>query len=317
MARRSDSALASLLLTDRLTGGTAKPLAPGEYWGLVAQVEDPARLLGLDAQEIARRLGSTSEMAERISLLLGAGTQLAFELERLEQEGYRVLSPFDEGYPQRLTTRLQDVAPPVLVAVGDTRLLQDPGIGIVGSRDVSPAGVSVAHRVAALAAERGMPVISGGARGVDQQSMAAAYQAGGSVVGVLAESLTKRVRDPETRRVIAEGQVCLLTPYKPDAGFSVANAMGRNKLIYALSRVTIVIASDDGRGGTWEGATESLRRGYGAVAVWMGDGAGPGNRAIADRGGSRVEDLEDESWLDPRPLEPAKPPREVQLNLGY
>lgn len=315
MARRSESARASLLLTNRLTEGPAKPLAAGEYWSLIDRVEDPARLLGVDVSEMARVSGSTKEQAERVALLLEAGARLAFQLERLEQEGFGFLTPFDDAYPARLVDRLRDSAPPVLVTAGLTGLLEKDGVGIVGSRDVAPAGVVAAREAAERVASGGLSVVSGGARGVDQQAMAAAYQAGGTVVGVLAESLQRRVRDPETRRVIAEGSACLVTPYKPDAGFSVANAMGRNKIIYALSRVTFVVASDLEKGGTWEGAKEALGRGYGAVAVWLGEGAGPGNKALADLGATSVEHAD--QILDvsaPLPREAVE--RSVQMRLG-
>jgi predicted Rossmann fold nucleotide-binding protein DprA/Smf involved in DNA uptake len=293
MARRSDRALASLLLTNRLTETAARPLAAGEFWSLVETVEDPARLLGLDAAEVARSWGFTVEHAERVATLLDAGAGLAFELDRLEQEGFGVLSPFDDGYPARLVTRLREAAPPVLVAAGPTSLVEEDGIGIVGSRDVSPEGVAVARKVAELAVASGFSVVSGGARGVDQQATAAAYQAGGKVVGVLAESLLRRVRDPETRRVIGEGAACLVTPYKPDAGFGVANAMGRNKIVYGLSRVTLVVASELETGGTWEGAREALGRRFGAVAVWMGAGAGTGNAALARLGAVPVHRIDE------------------------
>lgn len=293
MSIRNDSALASLLLTNRLTEVAARPLAAGEFWSLVEAVEDPARLLGVDAAEVARSWGFTVEHAERVASLLDAGARLAFELDRLEQEGFRILSPFDEGYPARLVTRLREAAPPVLIAAGPTALLEKEGIGIVGSRDVSPEGVAVARKVAELAAANGLSVVSGGARGVDQQAMASAYQTGGNVVGVLAESLLRRVRDPETRRVIGEGAACLVTPYKPDAGFSVANAMGRNKVVYGLARVTLVVASDLEAGGTWEGATEALGRRYGALAVWMGEGAGSGNTALAGLGAVPVHQIDE------------------------
>jgi predicted Rossmann fold nucleotide-binding protein DprA/Smf involved in DNA uptake len=315
MARRSDRALASLLLANRLTETAAKPLAPGEFWSLVRAVEDPARLLGLDAAGVAHASGSTVSEAERVASLLEAGAALAFELERLEQEGFRVLSPFDDGYPERLVTRLRDQAPPVLVAAGPISLLEQEGIGIVGSRDVSPAGVTVARAAAELAAGSGLSVVSGGARGVDQQAMAAAYQAGGTVVGVLAESLLRRVRDPETRRVIGEGSACLITPYKPDSGFSVANAMGRNKLVHALSRVTLVVASDLETGGTWEGAKEALGRGYGRVAVWTGEGAGPGNRALVRIGATPLGDVDELLALEAHASESAGGTEQLKLGM--
>jgi predicted Rossmann fold nucleotide-binding protein DprA/Smf involved in DNA uptake len=256
-------------------------------------------------------VGSTAD-GERIVGLFSAATAMALEVERLEREGASVMTPFDEGYPSRFLERLGAAAPPVLFAFGPVALLEGPAIAIVGSRDANEAALDVARRSAAAAVERGLVVISGGARGIDQQAMAAAYQAGGTTVGVLAESLVRRVRDPETRRVINEGRACFVTPYKPDAGFSVANAMGRNKIVYALAAATLVVTSDEGRGGTWEGATEALRRGYGTVATWIGAGSGSGNERLADLGARIVRDVGDASWMQEEPTV-AEP---EQLSLG-
>ncbi|MBN1865535.1 MAG: hypothetical protein JW808_11600 [Victivallales bacterium] len=40
----------------------------------------------------------------------------------------------------------------------------------------------------------------------------------------------------------------------------IGNAMGRNKLIYALAEYGLVVSSDYQKGGTWEGAKEELKR---------------------------------------------------------
>jgi predicted Rossmann fold nucleotide-binding protein DprA/Smf involved in DNA uptake len=71
----------------------------------------------------------------------------------------------------------------------------------------------------------------------------------------------------------------------------VGNALGRNKIIYALAKCTVVVASDHETGGTWAGATEALKNGYGRVASWTGDGAGPGNRALVERNASELANL--------------------------
>ena len=110
-------------------------------------------------------------------------------------------------------------------------------------------------------------------------------------------------------------------PYSPDAPFKAGKAMGRNKLIYAQAALTVVIASDDGTGGTWSGATEALKHGFGPVAVWRGEGEGPGNEPLQQRGATPVSSLDDiESLLDtPRPVivEPprASPSRPGQQSL--
>jgi predicted Rossmann fold nucleotide-binding protein DprA/Smf involved in DNA uptake len=105
-----------------------------------------------------------------------------------------------------------------------------------------------------------MPVVSGGARGVDQISMNAAFEAGGVVIGVLAENLLKKSVERKNRHAIAEGRLLLLSPYHPNARFTVGTAMGRNKLIYAMADYGLVVSADYKKGGTWAGATEELKR---------------------------------------------------------
>jgi predicted Rossmann fold nucleotide-binding protein DprA/Smf involved in DNA uptake len=90
--------------------------------------------------------------------------------------------------------------------------------------------------------------------------------------------------------------------------------MGRNRLIYALSQVTLVVASDEGQGGTWEGAVEALRGQLTDVAVWQGPGAGPGNTALVALGGRAVSSIPD-LWAIRKPVA-VRHPDEGQMSLG-
>jgi predicted Rossmann fold nucleotide-binding protein DprA/Smf involved in DNA uptake len=119
--------------------------------------------------------------------------------------------------------------------------------------------------------------------------MNAALDAGGCVVGVLADALTRTASDPEVRRAVAEERLCLATPYAPSAPFSAGNAMGRNKILYALADVTVVVECEEGKGGTWSGATEALSHGYGDVVVWLGAGAAAANHVLAEKGAVPVD----------------------------
>jgi predicted Rossmann fold nucleotide-binding protein DprA/Smf involved in DNA uptake len=293
MNANSESALASVLLTSHLFNRQAAPLSTKEFWDLIASVADPARLLGSDEAGIGATTGFAGAEAMRISTLLEGAMALAIERERLEQSGIRVTSTFDDDYPSRLFERLRESAPPVLHIAGPTELLSEDGIGIVGSRNVAREAIEVAEEMARAAVKNGVPVVSGAARGIDQAAMGAAVEAEGKVVGLPADAMNKLLKDPSIRRSILEGHLCLATPYAPSAGFSVGTAMSRNKLIYALSRVTLVVASDEGTGGTWAGATEALQKRIAPVAVWMGPGAGPGNAKLARQGAVEIQSIEE------------------------
>jgi predicted Rossmann fold nucleotide-binding protein DprA/Smf involved in DNA uptake len=293
MAGRSDRSLAALLLTQRLVETRVDPLKASEYWSVLYRVADPAELLVSDPAATARAAGIESELADRIALLLESATSFAFKLDEDEQSGLRVVASVDDDYPTALIDRLGRGAPPLLYLVGDPKLLAGPLLGIVGSRDVGEPAAEAARRAAAEAVEQGLGVVSGGAKGVDRLAMGSALDAGGHAVGVLADSLTRTVRDAEIRRIVGDGHLCLCTPYKPTAGFSVANAMGRNKLIYALSQATLVVAADLEKGGTWAGADEALRRKTANVLVWTGEGAGSGNAKLVECGAKGVATIGD------------------------
>jgi len=303
MAVRSASSLAALLLCQRLQETPTAPLKSSEYWALLDAIGDPAALLGLDATAIGQAAGVDAAMADRVALLLGAATGFALKLEEAEQSGLRMIASVDEAYPQVLLERLGRRAPPLLYLVGDPALLLADQLGIVGSRDVGEEAAAVARQAATAAVDTGFGVVSGAAKGIDRLAMAAALAAGGTAVGVLADSLVRMTRDPEVRRAVTDGRLCLCTPYKPTAPFSVANAMGRNKLIYALSKATLVVAADAETGGTWAGAVEALRQSISPVLIWNGAGGGPGNALLTRRGGIGVARLAE---LFPLPDSPAQ-----------
>jgi predicted Rossmann fold nucleotide-binding protein DprA/Smf involved in DNA uptake len=120
---------------------------------------------------------------------------------------------------------------------------------------------------------------------------AGALVGGGAVVGIPAEGLRVAARSPEVRRRVHNGELCIASPYAPAMRFTAGNAMGRNKIVYGLADVTLVVCSDDGTGGTWEGAKEAIRRSFGPVAVWSGDGEGLGNAALIALGGTSITNV--------------------------
>lgn len=312
---RNEDSLTTILLVSRMARDGVAPLSASQFWRLVGQVGAPGGLLGQTEYDLIGS-GLGEDMAARVVGLLSRGVAMAFELDRLDQSGIATLTPFDEGYPQRLRVRLGSRRPAILHAAGALELLDQPGVGVVGSRNVSREGAEVAKALGRQAASLGLPLISGAARGVDQLAMGAAFQAGGTVVGVPAHSLVRTLRTPDVRRAVHEGRTVMCSPYAPDSPFSVGKAMGRNKLIYALSDVTVAVAADNGSGGTWSGATEALRGDYCRVAVWRGSGEGPGNEPLERRGATPLTDTSDLDQIlggAGSDLEQGQPPKQAVL----
>ncbi|MBL6925545.1 MAG: DNA-protecting protein DprA, partial [Acidimicrobiia bacterium] len=192
---RSGNSLATALMVSRIAGDGHDTLKASEYWSLPCP---PGDFLGKSADDLVG-LGIESSLADRIVDLLDRSVALAFELDRYAEAGIETVTVHDDGYPPRLRERLGKKAPALLHVAGDVDLLSQAGVGVVGSRKVDEDGAQVATAVAERATLLGYPLVSGGARGVDQLAMNAAHQVGGRVVGILADSLTRQIAKAETR----------------------------------------------------------------------------------------------------------------------
>jgi predicted Rossmann fold nucleotide-binding protein DprA/Smf involved in DNA uptake len=295
MVVQSDTPLSAatqavLLLASPLRAGRhkeAQPLTAGEFNELEMRFHrHGARLENLlqdDAPALLQRFSPASD-PEKIMSLLGRGFLLSLAVETWQSAGICVACRGEGDYPQRLL-RLKQYAPPVIYGCGGAALLANGGLAIVGSRDVDPAGEEFTRSVSSQAAREGLQIISGGARGVDQLAMLSAVEAGGAVAGVLADSLMRSATSAKAREALQRGRMVLISPFDPEAGFNVGNAMQRNKQIYALADFALVVSSGHNEGGTWTGAIEQLEKLHLApVFVRDGDSVPDGNRQLLRRG---------------------------------
>ena len=263
----SSNAQAILLLTAPLNTGrsntSTNPLSAGEYRQLARRLREmrrqPADLLNPGAREVLTE-SRFSPDSERLDRLLGRGFLLSQAMERWRERAIWVVSQADAGYPQRLKKRLGENAPPILYGCGDVAILGTGGLAVVGSRNVNDTLIAYTEEVGQLTAAALRTLVSGGAGGIDQAAMRGSLEAGGHVVGVLADGLERAVMHREHREVLTQGRLALISPYDPAARFIVGHAMQRNKLIYALADAALVVTSEYGKGGTWTGALEQLVR---------------------------------------------------------
>jgi len=263
---------------------TIKPLSLTEYNKLTDWLRNkglrPSNLFDLDTQI---QNSSFPFDYTRFSSLLYRGGIMAVELESWLNTGGWIISRADEQYPQRLKKVLGRNSPPLFFGIGSRCFLSTGGVALVGSRDISKEGQESTQSISVSCAERGITLISGGARGVDQTAMQSALEAGGKVIGVLANDLARTSVTRICREYIEEEKLVLLSPFNPNASFQVWNAMSRNKVIYGLSDAAVIISSSNGKGGTWEGAIENLRKWHIPLFVRK-DSSLPGNLELIDKG---------------------------------
>lgn len=289
----TDDAKAILLLCGRF-GKSDRPDAPrplslADYnrladW-MMNQNMRPADLLADASEDVLAGAGNGIE-PERIGKLLSRGAAMALAVDKWTHNGIWIVCRSDDAYPVRLKQHLKrSQAPPILFGVGDRKLLFRGGLAVVGSRNADAEGEAFTREAGAACARDGIVIVSGGARGVDQVAMLSCLNAGGSVIGVIADGVSKASVAGKYRQGIREKRLVLFSPYHPEARFTVGNAMGRNKLIYAMADCALVVNAEKEKGGTWTGATEELKRPQPKpVFVRMEGDVPEGNRALSGLG---------------------------------
>ncbi|MDP8207432.1 MAG: DNA-processing protein DprA [Candidatus Electryonea clarkiae] len=264
----TDDSKATLLLCgifgSREDRESVKPLSIAEYNKLAKWLADndmrPGDLLETEVRKLLKQNIMGSIDPQRVENLLIRGAMLAFAVEKWMNKGIWIITRSEKNYPGKLRKHLNRLSPPILYGVGDRSLFDCDGLAVVGSRNVDKRGEDFTRAVGEHCANRGIAIISGGARGVDQISMKSTLDAEGVAIGVMADSLLRTSVSGKYREAILDQRLLLVSSFNPEARFTVGNAMSRNKYIYALSRYGLIISAEYKSGGTWAGATEELKR---------------------------------------------------------
>ena len=266
------------------------PLNTAEYAALCQWLHNGSMgLKQLFEPEIVDQYAKISRLdPKRLHALLNRGGALALAVEDWSNKGIWIISRSDENYPPRLTERLSNKAPPLLYGVGNSGLLSAGGLAVVGSRDISERAKLATHQIGHLCVQNGIQLISGGARGVDIESMQTVLEERGHVIGFVADSLLKMSVNGKYRQGLKEQRLVLVTANDPKTPFSVGNAMARNKFVYCLSDWALVIASSYNEGGTWAGATENLKNKWVPMFVREDIDVPEGNYRLIDKGAIAV-----------------------------
>ena len=148
-----------------------------------------------------------------------------------------------------------------LWCVGDSSLLSNKCVAIVGTREVSADGRARSRRLARELAMAGVVVVSGLARGVDTEALTAAIDAGGKVVAVIGTPIDRAY--PSENKQLQERiyrEHLLISQFAPGERVFPSNFPERNKLMAAMSDATAIIEAGDSSG-TLHQAAECVRLG--------------------------------------------------------
>ncbi|WP_051129528.1 DNA-processing protein DprA [Hippea alviniae] len=164
------------------------------------------------------------------------------ELEYIEKNNIRVISFFDENYPESLR---QIYYPPIVLYVKG-ELKENPlTIAIVGTRYPSGYGQRVAKYLTSYLVNSGFSIVSGLALGIDALAHKTTLENNGYTIAVLGNGLS--IRYPEKNRELyeqIEKKGCLVSEFGVFEPPNRYNFPARNRIIAGLSKATAVIEAD-------------------------------------------------------------------------
>jgi DNA processing protein len=164
----------------------------------------------------------------------------ATDLDRWERAGIRMVSVLDESYPSNL--RMIHQRPPVLFLRGSQDARDATSVAVVGTRQATPHGIEQARVLATGLAERGIPVISGLAAGIDSAAHTAALAAGGRTVAVIGTGID-RVYPQENadlqEKIASRGLV--ISQFLPGSPPTKMSFPMRNAVMSGYALATVVV----------------------------------------------------------------------------
>lgn len=250
-----------LLLTSHLGNPERRVLSTAQLRILADRVkyaDSPGEDRELSEKDLMA-LGYNREMSRRIVTLLEEEAVLDRYLTRAARMGCVPVTRVSPDYPLILRQRLGLDSPGCLWCKGDVSMLNTPAIALVGSRDLREPNREFAAQVGYQAAVQGLTLVSGNARGADRTAQDACLEAGGRVISIVADELS---RQPLKRNVLYVSEEDFEAP------FSSQRALSRNRCIHALGRMVFVAQSDLRKGGSWDGTVKNLRFGWSPAACF-------------------------------------------------
>ncbi len=218
---------------------------------------------------------------------------LTKELALIAEHGVRVLTFNDEEYPESL--RAIADSPIVLYVKGRLPENLSLSIALVGSRNASLYGISIAEQWSARFAELGFAVVSGMARGIDTAAHTGALKAHGQTVAVLGCGLS-HIYPPENKKlsdaIVANG--ALVSEFAMEILPMPYNFPRRNRIISGLAMGVVVVeaAAKSGALITADFALEQGREVY-AVPGKVDSPTSKGVHGLIKQGAKLVSGIED------------------------
>ena len=189
------------------------------------------------------------------------------QFETAQKNDVKIVFKQEYSYP-KILRHLSD-APSVLFIKGNETVFNKKGIAVVGTRNASINGKTLAKKIAFDLADAGYQIVSGMAHGIDRSAHMGALSSEKipSTTAVLGTAIDEiyPLENKDIYEQIAE-RGCLVSEFPFGSILSPRNFPRRNRIISGLSLGTLVIEAQE-RSGSLITAVEALNQGREVFAV--------------------------------------------------
>ena len=270
-------------LTDLYLLLSVEGIGPGKIRNLLAKFKSTKNILASDYQSLMNVEGISTNLARRIRKAVQNRNEIEkfteSELKKLEKIGGRIITVWDEEYPQ-LLKKIYD--PPLLFyLLGSLNEKDQYSIAIVGTRQPTNYGKIQTEKISIDLSRQGITIVSGMARGIDSIAHNSALKPGGRTIAVVGTGLNV-IYPPENKKLfekIAESGAVIsefVLGTKPDA----QNFPRRNRIISGLC-LGVVIIETGIAGGAMQTAAFALDQDREVFAL-------PGNVGVKQADGTNL-----------------------------
>ena len=177
----------------------------------------PSSLFGLNSDELMDILDISEYSAYKIVRRMKSIQFFLKKLHEYEQQGIRIITKYDEEYPQNLIKKMKKSAPLCLF------------VDKINNEDKW--------------------LISNDCKGIDQEAFHYGLHHHSQIICFVCENMLNKIQ--EYKKSIRMGKVVFLSAVDPAKRFTVTHAIDRNSYVCALSMFQIVVSSKINSGATW------------------------------------------------------------------
>lgn len=215
--------------------------------GLLRQYMSPENIWNLDKNKIKNETNLEDDLINEI-LNVKYRKNLNLYEDYINKNQIKIISMFDDDYPDNLKNIYDK--PIMLFAKGNVDLMKTKGVAIVGCRDCSEYGKSVAKKIAYDLAKQNITIISGLAKGIDKYAHIGALNANGKTIAVLGNGLDIAYPSENKKlfELILEKNGLIITEYVIGTKPSKLSFPARNRIVSGLSEGVAVVEAKEKSG---------------------------------------------------------------------